>query len=511
MATFAIGRSAAPPVRRQAAPQAIAGVLTGLVAAALTAILVGNVALKAVAILILALGSIWFASTRRAQLALGLLMVYLGALDGVLKLSTGSSAVTFVRDALLYALVAGLLLRATVTRQALPLPPLGGWVLAFVVLVLIQLFNPQNGSLLHSLAGVRQNLEFVPLFFLTFAFVRTKAALRGAVVLLTALALANGVANIVQSRMSPQQLAAWGPGYAERVLGTNQFALGGRTFYDATGQQHTRPFGLMSDAGTGGLVDAFALGCVLALVTLGRRWRYLALGAVAGVTAVAGVFVSQGRSAVVCSIVVVLAYAGMASTSRRALATVGAVAALAGVAYFVTTDVFAGTASRYGGLGASQILQTTAQARGTAFGSIPSNLVHYPLGSGLGTGGPAAGQSGAPAAALNANTENEISYATLETGIPGMLVLIGFTGVLFVVALRRCRAEPDAETRILLAAVLAPVAGMLALYAVSPISATTPSGAYLWAAGGIVSYWLVTRHAAVRSAPLRADVEAARG
>jgi hypothetical protein len=34
---------------------------------------------------------------------------------------------------------------------------------------------------------------------------------------------------------------------------------------------------------------------------------------------------------------------------------------------------------------------------------------------------------------------------------------------------------------------------MLALYFAGPLTATTPGGPYLWAAAGIVSYWLIVR------------------
>jgi O-antigen ligase len=131
-------------------------------------------------------------------------------------------------------------------------------------------------------------------------------------------------------------------------------------------------------------------------------------------------------------------------------------------------------------------------------------LARYPLGSGLGTGGPAAGQSGAPAATTDVNTETEFSFATLESGIPGMVALVGFTTIVIFLALRRCRYEPDLETRLLLAAIIAPIAGMLVLYWVSPITPTTPSGPYLWAAGGIASYWLIERQ---RSATKIAGVD----
>jgi len=81
----------------------------------------------------------------------------------------------------------------------------------------------------------------------------------------------------------------------------------------------------------------------------------------------------------------------------------------------------------------------------------------------------------------------------VETGIPGAVILIGFTVLLLLIGFRRIRLESDPEVRILLAAVVAPLAGLLALYTATALTPTTPCGPYLWAAGGIISYWLVSR------------------
>jgi len=474
------------------------------VAAALTWLLVthgGHNFLLGIAAVIVVGGCAWFAATSRVRLALLVIMVYLGALDGYLKLSTGSSLVTFVRDVLLWSLVVGELVRAIVNGKRLSLPPLGLWVVWFVVFVLIQLCNPQDGSLLHSFAGIRQHLEFVPLFFLTYAYVRSTQALRVFVVALTLLAVANGVVNLVQFRETPQQLASWGPGYAERVLGGGQFQYAGRAFYDTSGHTHTRPFGLMSDAGSGGLVDAFALGGIVALAYMGRRrGGSLALIAAGAIIVTAGLVSSQGRAAVICGVVVVLTYGALSATARGRWATLAGISGLALVAYLATGDVLNGAQSRYAGVNASQIVQTTQTARGYSIKEIPKTLAHHPFGAGLGVGGPAEGQSGAPALAGVADAETEYSFLTLEAGIPGMVVLVGFTATLIGIGLWRCRREPDPEARVLLAAIIAPIGGIFVLYWASALTATTPAGPYLWSAGGIVAYWLVKRPAELRDA-----------
>lgn len=508
MSTLAIGR-ALPASRGVRARQTLAGLLTAGGASGLTLFVAGHGLTKAVAVVIMVGGALWFASTRRTTLALAIVTLYLGLLDGYLKLSTGSNLITFVRDVLLYAIALGVLVRAAVQHRRLTAPPMTAWVVAFIALVLVQIANPSDGTLYHSLAGVRQHLEFVPLFFLAYAYVRTTKALRALLVLLAVIAAANGVVNYVQFHMTPAQLAAWGPGYSERVLGTGGYSFAGRTFDAAGGHQLTRPFGLMSDAGSGGQVCAIALGAILALASIPGRRRYLALAALTAVAAVVGILTSQERSAVVAGVVVVIAYALLTVTSRRALVTVLVVAAAGGVAYATVSIIKSAqnTVFRYQGVTTTQILTTTEQARGRSIARIPGDLVKYPLGDGLGVAGPATGTGGAPSQAGTIDAETEFSFATLEAGVPGMLTIVGFTLVLFFLGLRRVRRERDPEARVLLAAIVAPLAAMFAMYWVSAVTPTTPYGPYLWAAGGILSYWLITRPAELR----RADDQRAAG
>jgi len=500
MTSIAIRRPRVSAPGRSLMIQAGGGLVIALAAAGLTALLDRHGLAVGVAAA-LATGVIaGLLVTRRTQLALAVLMIYLGLLDGYLKLATGVAAVTLVRDVLLFASVVGLLVRA---REAhLRAPPLSLWVGGFVVLVLVQIFNPHGGTLVHSLAGVRQHLEFVPLFFLTYSFVRTTRALRGFVVILVVIAAANGVASWVQFNLKPAQLAAWGPGYADRVLGKGLFASAGRTFSDTAGNAHVRPFGLLGDAGSGGIMGALALGGILALASLVGRRRYLLLAVAMAVGAVTAIVTSQGRGVIVCSVVVLLAYGLLVATSRGrvrgllALALAGIVAAL--VAQSIVGSAGAG-ALRYEGLSATNIVRSTQAARPGTTGAILTAVTKYPLGSGLATSGPAAGTSGATELSYTLDAESQFAFSTLETGVAGMLVLVGFTIVLFVLGVRRLRDEPDPEARVLLAALIAPIAGLIALYYPSEVTASTPTGPYLWAVGGIVAYWLVARPAARRA------------
>ncbi|HEY6887602.1 MAG TPA: hypothetical protein VI300_07480 [Solirubrobacter sp.] len=444
----------------------------------------------------------WLATTRRTLVALAVLMLYLGCVDGYAKLSTGSTAVSLVRDALLFAIVAGVLVRGQGSAQPMKLPPLSLWVIGFVVLVLVQLLNPNDGTLVHSLGGVRQHLEFVPLFFLAFAFVRSKAALRGFVILLLVIGAANGVAGYIQFGLTQQQFAAWGPGYAERVLATGRFVDAGRTFAATEDVNRVRPFGLGSDAGAGGVMGAFALGALLAMIARGRRLRYLLLAAALATFVVTAIVTSQGRGAVVSAAIILIAYGGFTIAAGGRLVALLSIGATALVAVAVFQGVLSSTGSsggagdtfRYSGLASSRIVQTTTVARGGSFEAIPENLVKYPFGAGLAVAGPASGAPGGTPLSGTIDAESWFSFMVVEAGIGGMLVVTGFTVMLLWLGLTRIRFEPDAETRTLLAAIVAPIAAMLALYVVGGgVTATTPYAPYLWAVGGIASYWLIVR------------------
>lgn len=446
---------------------------------------------------------VWLASTRRTLVALAAFMLYIGLLDGYAKLSTGSTSVTLVRDVMLFAIVAGVLVRAQATGRRLEPPPLSGWVVAFAVLVLVQLANPRNGTFLHSLGGIRQHLEFVPLFFLTFWFVRSRQALRGFVILLLVIGAANGVATYAQFNLTAEEFAAWGPGYAQRVLGEGLFSESGRTFAATDDIDRVRPFGLGSDAGAGGMMAAYALGALLALAVRAKRFRHILLVVAAALAVVTGILASQGRGVVVSAVAVVLGYGVLTISAGRRVAGIAGLVVVAALAVFVVQGLVGSSGPgavddtfRYEGLASSRILETTREARGNSIAAIPENIVTYPLGAGLGVAGPASGQAGGTELTGELDAETWFSFMTLEAGVPAMLVVAGFTLTLLVLAVRRVREEPDHETRILLSAIVAPIAALLAFYWVGGgLTATTPYAPYLWGVGGIVAYWLVARPA----------------
>jgi hypothetical protein len=438
--------------------------------------------------------AVWAFLTERYEWSLAVLLLYLGLADGYLKLRTGSDHATLLRDLLLYAIVAGAAVRIAVRKVAFEWPPLSGWVLAWVLVVAVQLVNPENGTLMHSVASVRPHVEWVPLFFFGYYVMQSRARLRGFLLLLLVAATANGIVGLVQMNLTPEELAGWGPGYDQALNGEGVSA---RTFSDDEGNQRTRPFGLGGDFGFGGTLGMIALPAALALLTLNRRRgsRFLIVLLAAG--PVLGIATSQARTAVLGSVIALFAYAGLSVTSRAGIRTlVGLGVALLigyGTLSLLSSDSEKGTFDRYESINSpSKALSTAFNYRKDTLAKIPNYVVDIPLGAGIGSKGPAASIAGTGGGAKY-DAESEPTFLLIELGIPGLLVMLGLYLTLFRVSITGIRKEQDRESRILLTAVAAPLFAIFSTWFVGVSTATTPSSPYFWFAAGVLSFWLLTK------------------
>jgi len=482
---------------------------TALVA---VAVIVATVAISAASagrllLALLVLGAVlvcvWMFISERYQLTLAVLMLYLALLDGYLKLKLNTSWATLGRDALLYAIVIGALVRAAVRRQPIRLPPMTGWVLAFCAVVLMQVFNPAAGSWGHAVASVRPHLEFVPLFFLGYWTMRSPKRLRAFLALLLLVAAINGVVSFVQFSMTPDEFAGWGQGYSDRIYGTA--TVSARLFKDSSGVLHPRPFGLGGDSGFGGVLGMLAVPAALALLLARGRTRPLplALILVLAAGAAAAVITSQARAAIISSVLAALAFGVLASVSRRLIGTLAALLVTAIVA-LVTVALVTGSSHsafrEYRTITPNRVFATTYEYRRGTLALIPEYVTDFPLGAGIGSAGPAVGYGGGLTRGRGLNAESEPNYLLLELGIPGLLVLLGFNLKLLALALRRTHRLPDVELRLLLAALLAPLFAIFGGWIIGITTSSTPTSPYFWFVAGIAAYWLAGR--GERIAPL---------
>jgi glycosyltransferase involved in cell wall biosynthesis len=439
----------------------------------------------------------WMFLSERYRLTLAVLLLYLGLLDGFLKLRTGYLYATVGRDVLLYAIVAGALARAALRKETLRLPPLSGWVLGWVLLALACVFNPGSFPLPHALAGVRQHVEFVPLFFFGYLVMRSEHSLRVLLALLLVCGAANGVVSTIQYNLTPEQLASWGPGY-EKFVNGDEGGLAGRTFAGAGGESRVRPFGLGGDAGGGGVIAVLAIPAAIAFfLSVRKRRGYAAMALVLAGGLVLAVVTSQGRGVVVAAFIAVFAFVSMSVTARRLVPMLAGIGVAAVIAVFVVSSVAdgggKGAFSRYDSIAPTKLLSTTKSDRGGALSVVPGYIADYPFGHGLASGGPATGFFRGNAADATLSAESEFSFLVIEMGVLGLVVMVGFTLRLCLLALRRVRQERDPERRALLAAVFSPLFALLGLYIGGPATAGAPLGPYLWFSAGLVSFWLVER------------------
>jgi O-Antigen ligase len=428
----------------------------------------------------------WCASHRRADQTLVALGLYLGLLDGYVKLSTGSSTITLARDVIVVAIACGALLRAMRSEQRLKLPPLGGLALAFGVVVLIELANPESRGLAAGLAGVRQHLGY--------AFIRRDSQIEKLLFVLVFCAAAGGVISYIQSTLTPQELADWGSGYRERILGTGAFTGAARVGFDIGGGTSVRPFGLGSDAGSGALAAALALPGLIALAMTGSGRVRLALTPLAAGIGLA-IVTSGSRAALVTVFVSVVVFGAIAAASKNGLRAVLGLALGIAVVFAVFQQVGLGTSStkRAQSIAPSRAVTTFSTERGTSVAQFGSLASEHPLGVGVGTVGPAASFARS-AGSASFDSETQWNFLILELGLAGLVIYVGLNLRLLSLSMTRIRRIHDRALRLNLAAVAAPLYALIVAGFAGPTTASAPSAPYLWLVAGVLSYWLASGH-----------------
>ncbi len=429
----------------------------------------------------------------RLEVSVALLVVYFGILDGPIKLLVpGRELTASLQDVLILAICAGALMRLIARKERISLPALSAWVLAWTLLVLMNIFNPRTEGILHVLGGLRQELQYVPFFFFGYVLMRSKRRFRQLFIILGVIALANAVVATYQTELSPQQLAGWGPGYHNLELGATEGSSAGSRVYSSEGEARVRPPGLGSDEGFSGVIGEIALPGCLALLVVWRRRKWVA--ALLAIGAMVAVIVSLGRLELIGAALGVLAFAGLAALGgRRVGRTVGTLLAIAALAIpagvLVVSSLRSGTFKRYEKIGTGS--STTLQ-REAAWSKIPKYVAAEPFGFGLGNSGPVGGFGGKNMNLLeghNLTSETEFNVLVKELGAPGLVLwpLLAFYVIfLTVTGIRHVR---DGDLVVCLA-------GALATFLVLPIEATTAflssgiaGGAYFWFAVGVAAYW----------------------
>ncbi len=430
----------------------------------------------------------------RYEVSLVLLMFYFGLLDGPIKLESASQGASVIRDVLIGAICLGAVVRLVVNKERIRLPPLSGWVLAFVALVLVEAANPETKGVTKILGGFRQQLEWIPFFFFGYLVMRSKERFRKFFLILGVLALANGVVSTIQTQLTPAQVASWGPGYSELINGTGN--VSGRGYTDSNGKLRVRPMALGPDSGFGGYVGVLALSGVLALFGTGclsRRWPV----AILCIGVLLAVATSLQRTAVLGAVIALVSFGLLSlSAGRRMTRPLAALLVVVVLAFVVGSilgsDAGSGVFSRYASIAPSKAASTAVNYREKDLGQIPTDIKHYPFGAGLSSAGAGRFFGGLAVATIEGHTasgESQYNYVTLELGLPGLILWVALSANLILLAVRRLRVVKDVELRISLAAVFAAVIAFTVMGFAGPTMSSLPFGPYFWFSVGIASYW----------------------
>jgi hypothetical protein len=453
----------------------------------------------AVAVIVGLIAIVTLISSSRLEVTVTVLAIYCAMLDGPVKLLSGGGTTTSaLRNVLIFGVALGAVLRLVVKRERITLPAMSGWIIGLVAIVIVEGFNPQTGGVLKFLGGFRQQLQFVPFFFFGYVLIRSKSRFRKMFIVLGVLALANGVVGTYQTRLTPGQLASWGPGYHQRIYGSvvEGQTKGGHRQYIVEGQARVRPPALGSDSGFGGGVGVAALPATLALLALWRvRRRWLPVVLVFG--AILAVATCLGRVQVVGAALGVMSFAALsASLGRRmtrpvaTLLGIGALALPLG-AVFVAYEG-SGTFKRYESIAPEKAVSTSSGNKSGALSLLPHEISVAPFGVGLGSVGAAGGFGGKSTDLLEGHgvsAETQFNFIVDELGVPGLVLWVLFTLNVIGIAVLRLRRIEDLELRLCLAAITAPLISYFFMGFSGPTTVGSAGGPFIFFASGVVAYW----------------------
>jgi O-antigen ligase len=267
---------------------------------------------------------------------------------------------------------------------------------------------------------------------------------------------------------------------------------------DNAGTARVRPFALGSDMGYAGAIGAVGAPMVLALLATGRLRTRSWPGALMGLGIMAGILTSESRSAMIGSVVAVLAFFALGIAGARVWRAAGALALVAAFAWLAVPTIVAhtskGTFDRYASIAPDKIFGTTYSYRVDDNGAVWHYVTKFPLGAGLGMTGPARDYGAGPLPfqlrGEDFNGETNFNYLTIELGVPGLVVWTSFQILLLWLAMTRLRSIADPDVRTYLAGAFAPCFVILAGGLGNPTMSAPPFAPWFWLTAGLAAYWL---------------------
>ena len=204
---------------------------------------------------------------------------------------------------------------------------------------------------------------------------------------------------------------------------------------------------------------------------------------------------SGTRAALITVFVTMIAFGLIAAASRNGLRVIAGLALTAILVYAAFGVLGEGnsTTNRAKTITPGKAVSTFTQERASSVAKFGDYATKYPIGLGVGTVGPAAGAlSDRPIATQTLNTETEWNFLVIEVGLVGLGLFLALNVRLMALALRRIRRLANPTMRLHLAALAAPLFGLIVAGFGGTTTATVPPAPYFWFVAGVLSYWLVT-------------------
>lgn len=376
------------------------------------------------------------------------------------------------------------------TRDPIRLPPASALIGLFVINCLLQMANPDSPGFLQSLGGLKEILTPIPLIFISYDVFRRREQCIGLLVFLTLATAIMGAVFVVQYWMGRDWTWAHFPG-SQLVIDQLGHATG-RGFKLSDMAEFRAP-GTTTIGGMPAYYAAIITPMTFALSMLTKNSGISLQARVCFVAMlfmfVVIIFLSSVRSSLVISIsstvVCTLLVGGRLRTrALMILAVFGFIAY--GALTFTTNVTEGGVTDRFESM-ISDPIDTLHSDRKTMFDEIGDVVTRSPLGVGLGRTGAVNGHYKTDTMELGFSvfSESYIDAMIFETGVPGAILIVAIACTYLFLGFRIAMRKRN-EDRLIVAAILAQLIIIFALFPFANVLAGPPGSVLFWMMFGVL-------------------------
>ena len=421
-----------------------------------------------------------------------LLTFAFASVAGMLKYKTDFNPIIHVTVDIMIALIcAGWLIRHMFNPSPIRKTPMSKLIGVFILICLIQIFNPLGYSYFASVAALKMHIFTIPLFFFGYHYFTSTEQFKRWALWFGAIWLLMSYYSIDQYQKGPEQMKQEMPEYSAMI----DF----NTWQDADGVSYFRPMSTTSNPGGASTWMQCFIPVVLAVFlfkNIEKRKRYLL--AVILVILIGTLLISLIRQmtlVTIGSVMLVLAaqfYSG--KISRRVGSLIGVLFVLI-AGWQIAKGISGGSVIQGNSLDLlADPVKSYMDNRGQHLTYIHLTAGGYPLGAGLGRTGPSASKfreemfafqekNGGP---LAMTSENYFLVMISETGIPGTVVITLFTIIILFRGFKIYLSTRDDDLKWVAISCWAVLFSIFFVFFGGPALVTPPLNLFFWFFGGVL-------------------------